>query len=58
MRRLLVLVPFGAVLLGWGALACGPGSDKPPLTPDQEHPPAEVSDGGAPAPEPPNPVAQ
>lgn len=46
-----VLVTTLAVFTSLGALACGPSSDKPPLTPDtDQHPPAELGDGGAAAP--------
>jgi hypothetical protein len=48
MRRLLVLVSFGAALASLGAIACGGGNDKPPLTPDTEHP-MEAPEAGAPS---------
>lgn len=48
MRRLAVSVVFLAAVGALGAvIACGPGNDKPPLTPDGDHPGLE--DGGAPA---------
>jgi hypothetical protein len=47
MRRLVVLVALGAAFAALGALACGDGNNKPPLTPDQEH---SLDDAGAPAP--------
>lgn len=37
MNRLVVLIAIGAIAGALGALACGGGSDKPPLTPDTEH---------------------
>jgi hypothetical protein len=49
MRRLAVLVTFGAALTAFGAFACGSGNDKPPLTPDTERP-VEGGDAAAPAP--------
>jgi hypothetical protein len=48
MRRLAVLfiVGFALTTLGLAALACGPGDDKPPLTPDPvEH---TLDEAGAP----------
>jgi hypothetical protein len=48
MRKLVVLVTFGAALAALGAFACGPGEEKPPLTPDTEHP-TEVAEAGAPS---------
>jgi predicted small lipoprotein YifL len=46
MRRLLVVVSFGAALAAFGLTACGGGNDKPPLTPDTEIP-AEAPEAGA-----------
>jgi hypothetical protein len=37
MKRWLVFVAIGAALGVFGAVACGGGNDKPPLTPDSEH---------------------
>lgn len=37
MARFVVLVSLGAAF-SMGALACGDGNTKPPLTPDSEHP--------------------
>jgi hypothetical protein len=47
MRRFVVLVPLLASL---AALACGPGDEKPPLTPDPSTPPALDDAGAAPPP--------
>lgn len=55
-RRLFTFLTVGAAVAAVGAFGCGP-SDKPPLTPDQEHSPTELTDGGAPAPVPSNPVS-
>ena len=53
MRRIVILVTFGAALAALGAMACG-GNDKPPLTPDPEHTTAEPSsDASAPPSTPP-----
>lgn len=37
MKRLVVVIAIGAIAGALGALACGNGGDKPPLTPDSEH---------------------
>jgi hypothetical protein len=37
MNRLVVVIAIGVLMGALGALACGNGSDKPPLTPDSEH---------------------
>jgi hypothetical protein len=58
MRRVFAVITFGAALAALGAFACGPGSDKPPLTPDTEHSPTEITEGGAPAPAPSNPIVK
>lgn len=49
MRRLVVLVAVGVALLSLGGLACGDKTDKPPLTPDQEHMTTDGAEGGAPS---------
>ena len=46
MRRLVLFVTLGAAL-AIAALACGPSNDKPPLTPDSEHP-SDTAEAGAP----------
>lgn len=43
MKRLVVVIAIGVLGGALGALACGGGSDKPPLTPDQ----TSMDDGGA-----------
>ena len=48
MRRFVVLLMLGGVLTAISAFACGPGSDKPPMQPDSEHP--LVDEAGAPPP--------
>jgi hypothetical protein len=48
MRKVVVLVVLAAGAFAFAALACGPGDDKPPLTPDTEH----TDEAGAPAPAP------
>lgn len=48
MRQLVVLFTLGGALAALGALACGPGDEKPPLTPDTEHP-ADLGEAGAPS---------
>lgn len=37
MNRLVVVIATFALAGALGALACGNGGDKPPLTPDSEH---------------------
>lgn len=57
MKRFVLLVAFAAATGAIGAVACGPGNDKPPLTPDSEHgedpdasaPSSSSSSGGSPA---------
>jgi hypothetical protein len=50
---LLAIVAIGAALGVFGAVACGPGEEKPPLTPDSEHVPnPDGPEGGTPAPTP------
>lgn len=52
MARFVVLVTLGAAF-AMGAVACGDGNGKPPLTPDSEHPGMmEVPDAEAPGTEP------
>jgi hypothetical protein len=46
MKRLVVWLAIGAVLGVLGMLACGPGSEKPPLTPDNVETPAEDAGTG------------
>lgn len=43
--RKYAVVALGAVFAALGAIACG-GNDKPPLTPDAEHPAMEAPDAG------------
>ena len=45
MRNFVVVVVLGAVVVALGAFACGPKDEKPPLTPDSEHP---IDEAGAP----------
>ena len=37
MNRLVVMIAISAIAAALGALACGDGNNKPPLTPDSEH---------------------
>ncbi len=37
MKKLVVVIATLAITGALGALACGNGGDKPPLTPDTEH---------------------
>jgi hypothetical protein len=52
MKRFVFLVAIGALFTGGaiGAVACGGGSDKPPLTPDSEHSEHTSDADAAPAP--------
>ena len=47
MRRFVFALLLAATAAALGSFACGPGNDKPPLTPDSEH--TDVAEAGAPA---------
>lgn len=47
MNRLVVVIAIGVLAGALGALACGNGGDKPPLTPDSEHPTMDEAGAGA-----------
>lgn len=46
MKRFAVILAIGAAIGALGILACGPGDDKPPLTPDNVETPTPADDGG------------
>jgi hypothetical protein len=46
--RVALLAAVGVLIAALNAFACGPGNDKPPLTPDSDHP-GDTMEGGAPS---------
>lgn len=53
MKRLVVLLAISAAFGALGAVACGGGNEKPPMTPDEHTQtptdPTDVGEAGAPA---------
>jgi hypothetical protein len=47
MKRLVVVIAISVIASALFSLACGDGNNKPPLTPDSDHPGEDGGGGGA-----------